>query len=289
MNGVFLLNKALGLSSNRAMQQIKRLFKASKAGHTGSLDPLATGMLPICLGEATKFSQYLLEADKAYEVEGHLGIQTTSGDAEGEVLIREDVSSFSLEQVQTVVRSFLGESSQIPPMYSALKFKGQPLYRYALQGIDVKREPRLIQISRIELLSYTHPFFKIRVTCSKGTYMRTLIEDMAKKLGTYAHVTLLHRIATGGFVASQMVTLQHLESMPETDRLNYLLPMDTLVSQFPRLDLSNEDTQKLQQGQIVSRDDLLSQQLYRLYCRDFVGLGEFISGKGLVAKRMCQY
>lgn len=289
MNGVLLLNKALGLSSNRAMQQIKRLFKAKKAGHTGSLDPLASGMLPICLGEATKFSQYLLNADKTYEVEGRLGIQTASGDVEGEVLQQVELEPYSIDDLKAAIFSFLGDTHQVPPMYSALKFKGQPLYRYALQGIDVAREARLIQISSLELVSYEHPFFKIRVRCSKGTYMRTLIEDIAKKLQTYAHVTSLHRVATGGFIANQMISLQQLENLSEQERLSYLLPMDVMLEQFPVLNLSSDQQLKLQQGQSLTWIGLEDQQLYRLYAPQFIGLGQFHLNKGLVAKRMCRY
>jgi tRNA pseudouridine55 synthase len=289
MNGVFLLNKALGLSSNRAMQQIKRLFNAKKAGHTGSLDPLASGMLPICLGEATKFSQYLLNADKSYEVVGRLGIQTASGDVEGEIIRQEEINPLSMDALQTVISSFIGESYQVPPMYSALKFNGQPLYRYALQGIDIPREARLIHISQLELLSYEHPFFKVRVQCSKGTYMRTLIEDIAKELQTYAHVTSLHRVATGGFVATQMCSLQQLENMSEQDRLAQLLPMDALVNQFEALALTQDQQLKLQQGQNIAWTGLTSQQVYRLYAPDFIGLGQFDPIKGLIAKRMCRY
>ena len=289
MNGILLLNKALGLSSNRAMQQIKRLFGAKKAGHTGSLDPLASGMLPICLGEATKFAQYLLDADKTYEVEGCFGKKTSTGDREGEVVAEQDVKPFAEEEVRQAVESFLGSSKQIPPMYSALKFKGQPLYSYALKGIELEREARLIQIRKIKLISYHHPYFKIQVQCSKGTYMRVLIEDIAQVLDSIAYVTLLHRVSTAGFNSSAMITLDELGKLSESERLLHLLPMDVMVQQFPALQLSTEDVLKLQQGKIIQVEPLIDSQIYRLYANKFVGLGQYYKSKGLLVKRMCQY
>jgi tRNA pseudouridine55 synthase len=289
MNGILLLNKALGLSSNRAMQQIKRLFGAKKAGHTGSLDPLASGMLPICIGEATKFAQYLLDADKTYEVEGCFGKKTSTGDREGEVVAEQDVQPFSEDVLRQSVESFIGSSEQIPPMYSALKFKGQPLYSYALKGIELEREARTIQIRKIELISYHHPYFKIRVQCSKGTYMRVLIEDIAKRMESIAYVSLLHRVSTAGFDPSSMITLDALEKLSESQRLQYVLPMDVMVEQFPALKLSIEDVLKLQQGKIIQVEPLIDLQIYRLYADKFVGLGQYDKSKGLLVKRMCQY
>lgn len=286
MNGLLLLNKALGLSSHRAMQQVKRLFHAKKAGHTGSLDPLATGMLPICLGEATKFAQYLLDANKSYQVEGCLGVQTSSGDAEGDIICQMQVNPFSFEEVLQAVLSFQGSGLQIPPMYSALKHKGQPLYRYALKGVELEREPRPIHINLIELISYEHPYFKIRVQSSKGTYMRTLIEDIAKKLGTCAHVTILHRDTTSGFNSSQMVTIAQLEQMSEEQRMQYVLPTDVMVQQFPALNVSAEHLLRLQQGQVVTYEGLQDKQIYRLYQDVFMGLGQYITEKGLTVKRL---
>ena len=286
MNGLLLLNKALGLSSHRAMQQVKRLFDAKKAGHTGSLDPLATGMLPICLGEATKFAQYLLDADKSYQVEGRLGVQTSSGDAEGDIICQQEVPPFSIDEMQQAVLSFQGPGLQIPPMYSALKHKGQPLYRYALKGVELVREPRPIHINLIELISYEHPYFKIRVQSSKGTYMRTLIEDIAKKLGTCAHVTMLHRDTTSGFNTSQMMTIAQLEQMSQDQRMQYVLPMDVMVQQFPTLNVSAEHLIRLQQGQVVTYDGLQDKQIYRLYQDAFMGLGQYITEKGLTVKRL---
>ena len=289
MNGLLLLDKPLGISSNQAIQKVKRLFGAKKIGHTGHLDPLASGMLPICIGEGTKFAQYLLDADKVYEVEGCLGIQTSTADAEGEVIIQESAETFSEQNLLSVIESFTGASEQIPPMYSALKHKGQPLYHYALKGIDIPRAPRAIHISHIELISYQHPFFTIKVQSSKGTYMRTLIEDIAYKLSTVAHVTKLRRLSTAGFEQDSMISLSELQAMTSTEQLARLLPMDVMVMQFPHLHLTQEQVIKLKHGQIVNYDGLVSQQIYRLYQEDFIGLGQYICGKGLIVKRLCQH
>jgi tRNA pseudouridine55 synthase len=288
MNGLLLLNKALGLSSNRAMQEVKRLFGLKKLGHTGSLDPLASGMLPLCLGEATKFAQYLLDAEKEYEVEGCFGVQTSTGDREGTV-VAEQVSEVPDPLVlERFILAFKGDSEQVPPMYSALKYQGQPLYRYALQGIDIPRPARNIHISQIKLLSYQYPYFKIRVRCSKGTYMRTLIEDIAKACGQLAHVTKLHRTSTAGFLASEMISMEALLALNEDERRAKILPMDVMVGQFPELSLDANESLRLQQGQVVFRDDLSDQMVYRLYHQEFIGLGAFKSDLGLVAKRMCR-
>jgi tRNA pseudouridine55 synthase len=289
MNGLLLLDKSLGVSSNQAIQKVKRLFGIKKIGHTGNLDPLASGMLPICIGDATKFAQYLLDADKVYEVEGCFGIQTTTADTEGKVVIQESVDAFSQPQMLSMIESFQGTSEQIPPMFSALKHKGQPLYHYALKGIDIPRQARSIHLSSIELISYQHPFFTIRVQSSKGTYMRTLVEDIAQKLSTVAHVTKLRRLSTAGFHQEDMVTMNDLESMEKSEQLNKILPMDVMVMQFPELHLTEEQAIKLKHGQVVNYDGLISQQIYRLYQDDFIGLGQYVIEKGLIVKRLCQH
>lgn len=292
MNGLLLLDKPLGLSSNRAMQQVKRLFNCKKAGHTGSLDPLATGMLPICLGEATKFAQYLLDANKSYRVTGCLGVQTSTGDAEGEIIKQQPVPDYTQEQILSAVHSFLGVSLQTPPMFSALKHKGQPFYRYALQGIDIERQARSIEIFNISLLSYQHPHFSIEVTCSKGTYMRSLIEDIAHKLDNCAYITQLHRVSTFGFDESQMVAMSVLENLELSDRQQLVLPMDVMVSQFPKFSITKQQTLSLQQGKVIpvsELSELPKEQINRLYDDNFVGLGEYSHDKGLFVKRLCQY
>ena len=234
VHGVLLLDKPLGLSSNDALQKAKWLFRAEKAGHTGTLDPLATGVLPLCFGAATKFSQLQLEADKTYEATLKLGIKTTTADAEGDVLQERPVAIWR-EQVVKVLARFTGPIQQVPPMYSALKKDGKPLYEYARDGIDVERQPRNVTIYRLELADEPADWpgtteLKIRVACSKGTYIRTLGEDIGEALGCGAHLSALRRTATGGFDASQCVTLAELEAMDETQREARLLPTESLLA-----------------------------------------------------------
>lgn len=288
MNGLFLLNKALGLSSNRAMQEIKRLFQLKKIGHTGSLDPLASGMLPLCFGEATKFAQYLLNAEKTYVVSGMLGIQTSTGDVEGDVLHRLTVPDLALNEFQIILDSFRGTILQIPPMYSALKHQGQPLYRYALQGVDIERPARHVDILELELIAFESPIFTIRVKSSKGTYMRTLVEDIGQRIGCGAHVVQLHRLSTAGFQSSQMIGFAELEVLSDVERQNHILPMDLMVQQFPRLDLDAEATLQLMQGQVLTHLEL-QPEIFRVYDghHEFFGLAEYVKNKGLMAKRLC--
>lgn len=290
MNGLLLLNKDLGLSSNRAMQQVKRLFSLKKIGHTGSLDPLASGMLPLCFGEATKFAQYLLDADKSYEVSGVLGVQTTTGDVEGQIVTSKPVPRLSIQELDGLLNKFRGEILQIPPMYSALKHMGQPLYKYALQGISIPRNGRAVRISSLRLLSLRDNVFTIRVSCSKGTYMRTLVDDIGSLIGCGAHVVKLHRLTTSGFSSDQMNAFHELESMPASERLALVLPMDVMVSNFERLNLDLQISQRLLQGQVISGLSLRP-ATYRVYNHEavFFGLAEYIEEKGLIAKRLCAY
>lgn len=218
INGILLLDKPLGLSSNAALQKVKRLFQAKKAGHTGSLDPLATGMLPICFGKSTKLAQKFLELDKIYLVTGQLGVKTTTGDTEGEILEQKPVpENLSSETIEKILDLFRGETTQIPPMYSALKHKGQPLYRLARQGITIEREPRKITVYQLDLIQY-HPetlTIELKISCSKGTYIRTLIEDIAEALNTAGHVIKLRRTQVGDFQESDMLTLEALEQLSD--------------------------------------------------------------------------
>jgi tRNA pseudouridine55 synthase len=289
MNGLLLLNKALGLSSNRAMQQVKRLLKASKIGHTGSLDPQASGMLPLCIGEATKFAQYLLDADKTYEVSGRLGIKTTTADIEGDILSEQKVPPLSFEDLNQIILKFQGNILQKPPMYSALKHQGQPLYRYALQGIEIERSLREISIRSIELLDFKNDIFSLRVTSSKGTYMRTLIDDIGDMLGCGAHVVKLHRLSTSGFSPEQMISFELLESYSKDEISQMILPMDVMVDSFPSYDLKAEDALSVLNGQVLAIDPI-NPGTYRLYNHEkvFIGLGEYTFDKGLAAKRMCR-
>ena len=210
ISGVFLLNKPLGISSNAALQKVRWLYRAQKAGHTGALDPLASGLLPICLGEATKFSHYLLDSVKRYQTTIQLGHSTTTGDVEGEVLLQQAVPALSQERIEQVLAQFQGDIMQVPPMYSALKKEGRPLYELARQGIEIEREARPVTIYAIELLSFTEQSITLDVTCSKGTYIRVLGEDIAKALGTYGHLTYLHRIKTGHFDLIPSYSIEYL-------------------------------------------------------------------------------
>ena len=210
INGVLLLDKPLGFSSNQALQKVKWLFQAAKAGHTGTLDPLATGLLPICLGEATKFAQYVTDADKTYIATIKFGATTTTGDAEGEVIETSDVR-FTRLQLELTCQSFLGEISQVPPMYSALKFEGKALYEYAREGVDIERQSRLVTISDITITHFENDVASITVKCSKGTYIRTLAEDIGNTLGSGAHLIGLRRIETAGYELADDITIEQLE------------------------------------------------------------------------------
>lgn len=247
VHGVLLLDKPKGLSSNDALQKVKWLFKAEKAGHTGTLDPLATGLLPLCFGAATKFSQLHLDADKRYEAVVALGVKTTTGDAEGDVLERRDVNA-SDELLQSVLQSFIGDIKQIPPMHSALKKDGKALYEYARAGIDVERIARNVKIHALsgELIAYNA--IKMIVKCSKGTYIRTLGEDIGEKLGCGAHLSSLRRIGTGGFDVNQCVTLEALEAMTEDERLACLLPVESLLEGHARVRLDAENAARFLNG-----------------------------------------
>jgi tRNA pseudouridine55 synthase len=251
VHGVLLLDKPYGLSSNDALQKAKWLLRAEKAGHTGTLDPLATGVLPLCFGAATKFSQLHLDADKSYEAIAVLGVQTSTGDAEGEVVAEKSVS-FTPEQLQEVQAQFTGPIAQVPPMYSALKKDGKALYDYARAGIEIEREARHIVIHALALEEITpengHRRLKITATCSKGTYIRTLGEDIGFALGTCAHLSALRRIQTGPFALSQCITLSDLETLSESDREKHVLPVETLLDGHTPVTLAPEDAGRFLSG-----------------------------------------
>lgn len=251
VHGVLLLDKPLGLSSNQALQKAKWLLRADKAGHTGTLDPLATGVLPLCFGAATKFSQMHLDADKTYEATARLGIKTSTGDAEGEV-IEECPVNLSEEAVAEVAQRFTGPIQQVPPMHSALKKDGKALYEYARAGIEIEREARNVTIYSLKAakdLSQTEQVaIKLRVTCSKGTYIRTLAEDMGEALGCGAHLTALRRTATGNFDESQCVTLDALTAMSEDERMACLLPVDALLADHTPVTLDSENAGRFLSG-----------------------------------------
>jgi tRNA pseudouridine55 synthase len=258
VNGVFLLDKPFGLSSNHALQRVRRLFDANKAGHTGSLDPLATGVLPICLGEATKFSQFLLDAEKGYRSTFSLGLRTESGDVDGGEVSRIDASNITLQQIEAAVETFRGDIQQIPSMYSALKHNGQPLYKLARQGIEVERAARSITIYDYKILDFRPGVIAeldVEVRCSKGTYIRSLADDLGQMLGCGAHVSALHRTLAGPFHESETLTLLALEEMREScepEQLDHLLkPMDIAVADRMAVELSETVATYFQLGQEV--------------------------------------
>ena len=289
VHGIFLLNKPLGISSNRALQIVKRLFHAAKAGHTGSLDPLATGMLPICLGEATKYSQHLLDADKCYTVTAQLGVRTDTGDAEGAVIRRcEDVASLSLlspPELAALLQPFTGEIQQIPPMYSALKHRGQCLYEYARRGESIERPARTVTIHQLEPMGVTADTISLRVQCSKGTYIRSLIDDLGEKLGCGAHVVRLHRAWVHPFETARMLDIATLEQSIE--RAAAVLPVDAALLAWPLHRLTAPQAKSLQQGLPLFLENLAPGCL-RLYDQhnNFLGVGSIDNSGEVVNKRL---
>lgn len=254
IDGVFLLDKPQGMSSNDIMQKVKRLFQANKAGHTGALDPLATGMLPICLGEATKFSQFLLDADKRYVVTAKLGERTDTSDAEGQIVESRPVN-VEVTQILTALEQFRGDILQVPTMFSALKHNGKPLYEYARAGITVEREARPISIFELTFIDYQAPLLTLEVHCSKGTYIRTLVDDLGEVLGCGAHVTMLRRTAVADYPTEKMMSWETLQLLSEQAELalldQHLLPTDSAVSKLPALHLNAEQSKAIGFGQRV--------------------------------------
>ena len=287
VDGVLLLDKPVGITSNGAIQRVKRLLRAAKAGHVGTLDPLASGLLPVCLGEATKFSTGTFGADKSYDAEILLGVTTTTGDTEGGVTSRR-VAAVARDRVEDVLRKFSGPIAQTPPMYSALKRNGKPLYAYARAGQTVDREPRNITIHSIVTRGFAFDRLQISVHCSKGTYIRVLAEDIGQALGCGGTLAGLRRTTLGAFDLAQAVTLERLEGWAETRRLECMLPVDSLVQGLPRMVLNAEAVRRLQMGQANQLDDTNINGLIRLYDmnQQFLGLGDVLHGGRLVAKRL---
>ena len=286
VHGVFLLNKPLGISSNAALQRVRWLFRADKGGHTGALDPLASGLLPICLGEATKFSHYLLDSTKRYQTTVYLGHSTTTGDVEGEVLLEQAAPQLDEAQIQKVLAQFIGDIQQVPPMYSALKKEGRPLYELARKGIEIEREARPISIDAIELLSFTENSITLDVTCSKGTYIRVLGEDIAKALGTYGHLTYLHRIQTGHFSLIPEYTLEYLESLSEPEREVLLLPAYAPVDHLPKVQVPEGRAEYFSRGMESNIDHPALEQVVVFDGERCLGLGLITDRKRLVPKRV---
>lgn len=262
LDGVLLLDKPKGLSANQALQRVRRLFQAAKAGHTGTLDPMATGLLPVCFGEATKFSAYLLDADKRYQARVQLGVATDSGDAEGKDISRTDVPMLDAAAIEAVLARFRGEIEQVPPMYSALKFQGRPLYELARQGIEIKRTPRQVTLYDITLLEWdpTTQSLVLDVTCSKGTYIRTLAIDIGAAIGCGAHLTMLRRLQTGPFNSEGMLGLDALEALEDAARDTQLLPVDVLLKHLPSIQVETVFAERLLMGQKVHADTTVHQE-----------------------------
>lgn len=296
VHGVLLLDKPTGISSNDALQKVKRIFNANKAGHTGALDPLATGMLPICLGEATKFSQFLLDADKRYRVIARLGQRTNTSDADGEIISEREIN-FTQDRLDTALDTFRGVIDQVPSMYSALKYQGKPLYEYARQGIEIPRESRSITVHELKFIRLEGHELELEVHCSKGTYIRTITDDLGELLGCGAHVMYLRRLNVSDYPTERMVTLEQLQQMVATAEANeqspsltldpLLLPMDSAVADFPEVNLLPVMGVYVKQGQPVQAAGSPTSGLVRITVgdeREFIGVGQ-IDDQGRVAPR----
>jgi tRNA pseudouridine55 synthase len=295
LDGILVLDKPPGVSSNRALQMAKRLYDAAKAGHTGSLDPLATGVLPLCFGEATKFSQYLLDADKAYESTFVLGIATATGDAEGEVLATGDASTVTEADVATALEAFRGEIEQVPSMYSALKHNGQPLYKLARQGKEVERKARRVVVKQLELRAFrggTRPEVDIYLECTKGTYVRSIAEDLGKMLACGAHVSSLRRTRAGAFAIEDSITMATLEALQANDGFAdmdaLLLSADAAVDSLPLVSLSVSGGFYMRQGQPVQVPNAPCDGMVRvaLETGEFLGIGEILDDGRVAPRRL---
>lgn len=298
VHGVLLLDKPQGVSSNDVLQKVKRIFNANRAGHTGALDPLATGMLPICLGEATKFSQYLLDSDKRYRVIARLGERTDTSDADGNIVQTRPVS-FSQADLDSALESFRGETLQVPSMFSALKHQGRPLYEYARQGIEIAREPRPITVYELQFVRWQDNELELEIHCSKGTYIRTIIDDLGEKLGCGAHVIMLRRVQVARYPYERMVTLEQLNTLLteateagislETQLDPLLLPMDSPASDFPEVNIPPAVADFFRQGQPVQASNAPAQGLVRVSegeARKFIGMAEIADDGRLAPRRL---
>lgn len=289
VHGVVLLDKPTAVGSNEVLQIVKRLFRARKAGHTGSLDRLASGLLPICLGEATKLSGFLLNADKRYRARIRLGVRTATGDAEGTVVDTRPIPSLSDDEVEAALARFRGRIQQVPPMHSALKHRGQRLYKLAYQGITVEREPREVVIHHLECTCRDGERIELDVGCSKGTYVRTLSEDLGEALGTTAHVDALRRVGSGPFGEDEMVSLAELRESEGSGTLDrYLTPMEAVLSEWPAVSLSRDLAWYLRQGQPVRVPRAPTSGRVRLHAADdrFMGVGEVLDDGRIAPRRL---
>ncbi len=295
VDGILVLHKPAGMTSNAALQAAKRLYFAAKAGHTGALDPLATGVLPLCFGEATKFSQFLLDSDKAYRSTFVLGVSTTTGDADGEVLASTACPELTEAQVTAALAQFQGEIEQLPSMYSALKHQGQPLYKLAREGKEVERKRRRVTVYELRIEDFRggeQPEVDVYIHCSKGTYVRSIAEDLGQALGCGAHVSRLHRTMAGPFTEQQAVTLESLEAMKEAEAYgkmdDLLLPMDTALADFPAVELVESSAYYILQGQPVLVPRAPTEGTVRLMVEDgrFIGIGEVLEDGRVAPKRL---
>lgn len=287
VNGILLLDKPLGYSSNQALQKVKWLFQAAKAGHTGTLDPLATGLLPICLGEATKFAQQVTDANKTYVAKIKLGVKTTTGDAEGEVVSTKPVN-VSDSEFEQACQQFLGEISQVPPMYSALKHEGKALYEYARAGIEIERPARQVTIQHIAVNTRSGCDAEITVVCSKGTYIRTLAEDIGATLGCDAHLTGLRRTETAGYMMADAITIEALEALSTEEKDALLLPVDSAISALPKVMIDADSTVYFRQGQAIWQPGHTPEGDLRVYEEDglFLGVGKLLDDGKITPKRL---
>ncbi|HEX3631925.1 MAG TPA: tRNA pseudouridine(55) synthase TruB [Casimicrobiaceae bacterium] len=277
IDGVLLLDKGVGLSSNAALQRARRLYRAEKAGHTGTLDPLASGLLPICFGEATKFAHMLLEGDKTYAATVRLGVTTTTGDAEGDPVAEQPVL-VSRGDIEGALARFIGPIAQIPPRHAALKYRGRNYYEYAREGIDIPRAAREVVVHELSLDGWNPPDAKLSVRCGKGTYVRVLAEDLGAALGCGGHLAALRRVASGGFDVADALSLEGLEALDDAARDARLLPVDALLSTLPRLELDASDAWRLARGQAIAGRELPDGD-YRAYAADrFVGVARANTG-----------
>ena len=287
ISGLLLIDKPLGFSSNQALSKIKWIFSAKKAGHTGTLDPLATGLLPICFGEATKFSSHLLNSEKTYEASIKLGWKSSTGDAEGK-LTESKIISLSLEKLQKELKSFIGLSKQTPPMFSALKYNGQPLYKLAREGVKIERQEREIDISKLILLNYSKNIIKIEVTCSKGTYIRTLAEDIANKLGMDGYLIELRRTKIGKLNINEAFSIENISTLSSDKRKSCIKPTEVLVDRYPKLILLDSEVDFIKNGQPIKLKKKLNTEIYTLFTKSkaFIGLGEIDSNNLLKVVRL---
>jgi len=287
ISGLLLIDKPLGFSSNQALSKIKWIFSAKKAGHTGTLDPLATGLLPICFGEATKFSSHLLNSEKTYEASIKLGWKSSTGDAEGQ-LTESKIISLSLEKLQKELKSFIGLSKQTPPMFSALKYNGQPLYKLAREGVKIERQEREIDISKLILLNYSKNIIKIEVTCSKGTYIRTLAEDIANKLGMEGYLIELRRTKIGKLNINEAFSIENISTLSSDKRKSCIKPTEVLVDRYPKLSLLDSEVDFIKNGQPIKLKKKLNTEIYTLFTKSkvFIGLGEIDSNNLLKVVRL---